>query len=67
MLLCTFLLQDPIMSREERALNFVIHEYLMQRDNKLTAITFTEENVDQVRSGDVREGCVCCVCYQGRN
>jgi len=38
---------DPIMPHEKRALNFLVHEYLMQRDNKLTAITFTEENGDQ--------------------
>ena len=37
------------MPHEKRALNFLVHEYLMQRDNKLTAITFTEENGDQVR------------------
>ena len=49
------------MPHEKRALNFLVHEYLMQRDNKLTAITFTEENGDQVRSGDVREG-VCVIC-----
>lgn len=39
------------MPHEKRALNFLVHEYLMQRDNKLTAITFTEENGDQVRVG----------------
>ena len=42
-------LQDPIKPHEKRALNFLTHEYLMQQDNKLTAITFTEENGDQVR------------------
>lgn len=58
-MLCAFVLQDPIMPHEKRALNFLVHEYLMQRDNKLTAITFTEENGDQVRGGGVR---VCEMC-----
>ena len=47
--MCLCVVQDPIMPHEKRALNFLVHEYLMQRDNKLTAITFTEENGDQVR------------------
>ena len=40
--------QDPIKPHERRALNFLTHEYLMQQDFKLTAITLTEENEDQV-------------------
>lgn len=33
---------------EKRALNFVINEYLLLQDYKLTSITFSEENPDQV-------------------
>ena len=44
----SFCFQDPIKPHEKRALNFLAHEYLMQRELKLTAITLTEENGDQV-------------------
>ena len=40
--------QEAIKPHEMRALNFLVHEYLNEVDNKLTAITFTEENGDQV-------------------
>ena len=33
----------PIQSLERRALNFLINEYLMSNDYKLTSITFTDE------------------------
>ena len=39
--------QEPIKPHEKRALNFLAHEYLMERGDKLTAITLTEENGDQ--------------------
>lgn len=34
---------------EKRALNFVINEYLLIQGYKLTSITFSDENPDQVR------------------
>ena len=43
-----WLLQEPINQLEKRALNFLVHEYLIHHDNKLTSITFSEENADQV-------------------
>lgn len=49
-----FFAQDPIKPHEKRALNFLSHEYLMQQDLKLTAITLTEENGDQVCVGGGR-------------
>ncbi len=48
-MLCLWVVfQDPIKPHEKRALNFLVHEYLIQLENKLTAITFSEENGDQV-------------------
>ena len=49
-------MQEPINALEKRALNFLVHEYLIQHDNKLTSITFSEENADQVRRGRMRGG-----------
>lgn len=53
---CLCFSQDPIKPHEKRALNFLSHEYLMQQDLKLTAITLTEENGDQVGMGRVLGG-----------
>ena len=50
MYVCVFpavCVQDPIKLHEQRALNFLAHEYFMQQGDKLTAITLTEENSDQ--------------------
>ena len=33
---------------EKRALNFLVNEYLLHNRYKLTSITFSEENDDQV-------------------
>ncbi len=64
-MLCLWVVfQDPIKPHEKRALNFLVHEYLIQLENKLTAITFSEENGDQV-SPKAMCVCVCvriCVC-----
>ncbi|CAH2284110.1 lisH domain and HEAT repeat-containing KIAA1468 homolog isoform X1 [Pelobates cultripes] len=40
-------IQDPIKPVEKRALNFLVNEYLLKNNNKLTAITFSDENDDQ--------------------
>ncbi|XP_011301250.1 lisH domain and HEAT repeat-containing protein KIAA1468-like [Fopius arisanus] len=37
----------PIKPHEQRALNFLIYEYLLARSYKLTSITFSDENEDQ--------------------
>ena len=39
---------ENILPYEKRSLNFLIGEYLLQHDYKLTAITFSEETSDQV-------------------
>uniref|UniRef100_A0A023EYQ8 Protein phosphatase 2a regulatory subunit a n=1 Tax=Triatoma infestans TaxID=30076 RepID=A0A023EYQ8_TRIIF len=38
---------DTIKPHEQRALNFLINEYLLMRGYKLTSITFADENEDQ--------------------
>lgn len=38
---------DPIKPHEQRALNFLINEYLLIHGYKLTSITFADENRDQ--------------------
>lgn len=39
---------EPIKPHEQRALNFLINEYLLMHNYKLTSITFADENEDQV-------------------
>jgi len=33
---------------ERKAINFLVNEYLLQNNYKLTSVTFSEENEDQV-------------------
>ncbi|KAG8571922.1 hypothetical protein GDO81_011829 [Engystomops pustulosus] len=40
-------IQEPIKPLEKRALNFLVNEYLLKNNNKLTSITFSDENDDQ--------------------
>lgn len=40
--------QDSVKPHEKRALNFLINEYLLYNSYKLTSITFSDENDDQV-------------------
>jgi uncharacterized protein YlxW (UPF0749 family) len=42
-------LQDPIKPHEIRALNFLVNEYLLMNNHRLTSITFSDENTDQVK------------------
>lgn len=39
---------EPIRLYEKRALNFLVNEYILLNDYKLTSVTFAEENEDQV-------------------
>ena len=39
---------EPIKPYEKRALNFLVNEYLLLQDYKLTSVTFSEENENQV-------------------
>lgn len=39
---------DRIKPYEQRVLNFLVNEYLMQHNYKLTSITFADENENQV-------------------
>ena len=40
-------INEPAQPYERRALNFLVHEYLLQEDYKLTSVTFSEENANQ--------------------
>ncbi|XP_041423593.1 RAB11-binding protein RELCH homolog isoform X3 [Xenopus laevis] len=40
-------IQEPIKPLEKRALNFLVNEYLLKNNNKLSSITFSDENDDQ--------------------
>lgn len=40
---------DVIKPHEQRALNFLINEYLLLNSYKLTSITFADENQHQVK------------------
>ena len=39
---------EPIRAYEQKAINFLVHEYLLTSGYRLTSITFTEENAEQV-------------------
>ena len=39
---------EAVRPHEQRALNFLVNEYLLRQGYKLTAVTFSEENNDQV-------------------
>ena len=39
---------DFLTPLEKKALNFLVNEYLLQADYKVTSVTFAEENEDQV-------------------
>jgi hypothetical protein len=41
-------LNEPIKPHEQRALNFLVNEYLLLHGYKLTSITFADENENQV-------------------
>ena len=41
-------IQEPIRPLEKRALNFLVNEFLLKNSYKLTSITFSDENHDQV-------------------
>ncbi|XP_051970060.1 RAB11-binding protein RELCH homolog isoform X1 [Xyrauchen texanus] len=43
-------IQEPIRPLEKRALNFLVNEYLLKNEYKLTSITFSDENDDQALS-----------------
>ncbi|RDD47230.1 LisH domain and HEAT repeat-containing protein KIAA1468 [Trichoplax sp. H2] len=38
---------EPILPHEKRALNYLVNEYLLKQNYRLTSITFTDENDDQ--------------------
>lgn len=44
-----FICNGSIKPHEQRALNFLINEYLLLNSYKLTSITFADENQHQVR------------------
>ena len=44
-----FAVEEPVIRPyETRALNYLVNEYLLLNDYKLTSVTFAEENEDQV-------------------
>lgn len=49
--------QEPIRPLEKRALNFLVNEYLLKNEYKLSSITFSDENDDQVKKV-CRKSCV---------
>jgi len=40
-------ISEPAQPYEKRALNFLVNEYLLHHDYKLTSVTFSEENANQ--------------------
>lgn len=44
---CLTSVNEPAQPYERRTLNFLVHEYLLQQDYKLTSVTFSEENANQ--------------------
>ncbi|XP_003741349.1 RAB11-binding protein RELCH homolog [Galendromus occidentalis] len=44
--------ESPLLPHEQRALNYLVNEYLLQHNYKLTAITFAEEDDNQDQDFD---------------
>lgn len=42
--------QESLRPHEKRALNFLVNEYLLKNGYRMTSITFSDENADQVWS-----------------
>lgn len=42
----------PLLPHERRAINFLVNEYLLEHNYKLTAITFAEEDDNQDKDFD---------------
>lgn len=40
--------QEPLKAYEQRAINFLVHEYLLSHGYRLSSITFADENAEQV-------------------
>lgn len=40
--------QEPLKAYEQRAINFLVHEYLLSHGYRLSSITFADENPEQV-------------------
>lgn len=49
---------DTIKPHQRRAINFLVNEYLLLHDYKLTSITFAEENENQVSFQDSAHRCL---------
>ena len=43
-----FFNQDSLRPHEKRALNFLVNEYLLKNGYRMTSVTFSDENADQV-------------------
>lgn len=46
---------EPIKPHEQRALNFLVNEYLLLHGYKLTSITFSDENDNQVSCESLKQ------------
>lgn len=44
----SYYVPSAILPHEQRAINFLTHEYLLQQNYKLTSVTFSDEVADQV-------------------
>ena len=44
----SFFNQDSLRPHEKRALNFLVNEYLLKNGYRMTSVTFSDENADQV-------------------
>lgn len=40
--------QESLRPHEKRALNFLVNEYLLKNGYRMTSVTFSDENADQV-------------------
>lgn len=45
----SYCLPSAVLPHEQRAINFLVHEYLLQQNYKLTSVTFSDEVADQVK------------------
>lgn len=48
---------EPMKAYEQRAINFLVHEYLLTHGYRLTSITFADENTEQVKRHEILLQC----------
>lgn len=63
----SFFNQDSLRPHEKRALNFLVNEYLLKNGYRMTSVTFSDENADQVWIPAVKQSLKLMLLYNSIN